>query len=287
MRDLLDQIEIWLKNGQSVVLATVIKTWGSAPRRTGSTMCINSKMEFQGSVSGGCVETAVIEQALTVINSNQNQLLEYGVSQEQAWEVGLACGGTIEVYLQAISDQQAQQISTLIELATENESALLVVELGDKTHYDVVLASQINSCPLFDQSESELLNKSLQQDRTRVIEKNHKRYFIHPFNPQLALYIIGAVHIAQQLVPIIMPLGFNVSVVDPRAAFATKERFPNVELITRWPQQVFTELNFNHRTAVIALTHDPKFDDPALKAALRSDAFYIGALGSKNALFAN
>lgn len=278
---ILKQLLEWRSKGDGVALATVIKTWGSAPRRTGSTMCINSKMEFQGSVSGGCVETVVIEQALSVIKSGQNRLLEFGVSNEQAWEVGLACGGTIEVYLQKVGDHQAEQLSKLIQLVAENESSILVVELGEKTHYDVIQAGQIHGSAMFDQGESELINKSLQRDRTLVIENNHSRYFIHPFNPQLALYIVGAVHITQQLVPIIQPLGFKVSVVDPRTAFASKERFPDVELITWWPKQVFAEINLNHRTAIIALTHDPKFDDDALIAALNSDAFYIGALGSR------
>ncbi len=278
---ILETLLEWYSQGEGVALATVIKTWGSAPRRAGSTMCINSKMEFQGSVSGGCVETAVIEQALTVINSGQNQLLEFGVSSERAWEVGLACGGTIEVYLQAITGQQAEQLSALIELKAENESAIVIVELGKKTHYEVLLASQIHCCKLHDQGVAEVLNKSLRQDRAIVLEKNHNRYFIQPFNPQLTGYIIGAVHITQQLVPILTPLGFKVSVVDPRTAFATKARFPDVEIITNWPQEVFPKLNLNHRTAVIALTHDPKFDDHALIAALHSDAFYIGALGSR------
>lgn len=244
-------------------------------------MCINSQMSFEGSVSGGCVETAVIEQALEVIKSAKNRLLEFGVSNEQAWEVGLACGGTIEVYLQAISDQQATQISTLIELVVKNDSAILIVELGEMTRYQVIPHSEIHAHRLFDQDESAVLEKSLRQDRTFVLEKNQVRYFIQPFNPQLTAYIIGAVHIAQYLVPIITPLGFKVTVIDPRAAFATSERFPDVELINRWPQQACAELNLNHRAAVIALTHDPKIDDPALKAALNSHAFYIGALGSR------
>ena len=278
---ILKQLLAWHSNGDGVVLATVINTWGSAPRRTGSTMCINSSMEFQGSVSGGCVETAVIEHASAVIKSGQNQLLEFGVSNEQAWEVGLACGGTIEVYLQVISDEQAEQLSALIELLGKSESAVLVVELGDTTHYDVIAGHQIDHYPALAQIEVEQLNKSLQKDRAVVIENNQNRYFIQPFNPQLTLYIVGAVHISQQLVPIISPLGFKVYVVDPRTAFATKDRFPEVDLIIQWPQQALAGSKLNHRSAIVVLTHDPKFDDQALIAALRSEVFYIGALGSR------
>ena len=192
--------------------------------------------------------------------------------------MGLACGGTIEIFLQAIADKQARQISELIKLSERNESAMVIVDLEGDTLFDIVTKDQINNCTLL---EHDALQKVLRQDRGRVIENKHHRYFIQPFNPQLHLFIIGAVHITQHLVPVIMPLGFNVSVVDPRSAFATTERFPGVDLITQWPQQVFEHLKLNHRTAVIALTHDPKFDDPALMAALRSDAFYIGALGSR------
>ena len=279
--DILKQLLEWRSNGEDVALATVINTWGSAPRRTGSTMCINSKMEFQGSVSGGCVETAVIEQALNVIKSRQNKLLEFGVSHEQAFEVGLACGGTIEIFLQAITNQQAQQIAVLIELSAKNESAALIVELEEKSQIDLITRNQIQDYSLFSDAESELLIKSLQQDRALVLEKNQSRYFVHPFNPQLNLYIIGAVHISQQLVQVLSPLGIKMSVIDPRSAFATKERFPDVELICQWPQQVFEDLTLNHRSAMVTLTHDPKFDDQALIAALNSDAFYIGALGSR------
>ena len=279
--DILKQLLEWRCKGEDVALATVINTWGSAPRRTGSTMCINSKMEFQGSVSGGCVETAVIAQALDVIKSRQNKLLEFGVSDEQAFEVGLACGGTIEIFLQAISDEHAKRLAALIELSVKNESAALVVELKEKSLIEVVTGNQIDDYSLFNDAESEQLTKSLQHDRALTIDKNQSRYFIHPFNPQLSLYIIGAVHITQQLVEIISPLSFKVSVIDPRAAFATKQRFPDVELICQWPQQAFEELSLNHRSAIVTLTHDPKFDDQALIAALRSDAFYIGALGSR------
>ena len=278
---ILKQLLNWRSNGDDVALATVINTWGSAPRRTGSVMAINSRMEFQGSVSGGCVETAVIEQALAVLKSGESQLLEFGVTNEQAFEVGLACGGNIEIYVQAISENQALEVSRIIELSAQNESAILVVELQNNALFDVIEKDRIYDYQHLESAECELLSNALMQDRAHTIKKNHRRYFIHPFNPQLSMYVVGAVHITQQLVPIIAPLGFNVFVVDPRTAFATKERFPGVELITQWPQQVFAQLPINHRTAVIALTHDPKFDDHALMAALQSDAFYIGALGSR------
>ena len=278
---ILNQLLEWRLKGHQTAMATVIKTWGSAPRRTGSTMAINDQMAFQGSVSGGCVETAVIEQALAAIRTKDSQLLEFGVSHEQAWEVGLACGGRIEILVQYITDQKADQISTLIDLAARDESAVLLVGLDSDSVFEVVKHDQLSGYSFFDSTENAVLQKSLVQDKAYVIEKDQARYFSQPFNPEVRLYITGAVHITQQLARVIEPLGLKVIVVDPRAAFATPERFPNVELIRRWPVQAFAELNLNHRTAVIALTHDPKFDDPALKAGLDSDAFYIGALGSR------
>lgn len=278
---ILKQLLEWRSDGDGVALATVIKTWGSAPRRAGSSMCINSQMKFQGSVSGGCVETAVIQQALEVIESGHNRLLQFGVSDETAFEVGLACGGTIEIYVQGICDHKGEQITELIELSERNESAVLTFDLDDRGLFEVTQKDLIKDASGLESGDQERLYGALKQDRAHDFEKNGQRFFIQPCNPPLTLYIVGAVHITQELVPIIKPLGFKVSVVDPRAAFATEQRFPAVKLITRWPQQVFAQTNLNHRTAVITLTHDPKFDDPALIAALRSPAFYIGALGSR------
>ena len=271
----------WKSAGRNVALATVIKTWGSAPRRMGSIMCIDADMQFEGSVSGGCVETAVIDQAMETIKTGRAQLLEFGVSNNQAWEVGLACGGNIEVFVQPILDQELIELSNLIDLNLENTPALLLNKLDQESQFNVVATDQIDNHEVLSDSHNEVARSSIRQDRPHVIEVDACRYFIQPFNPDLNVYIVGAVHITQQLVPIIELLDFNIHVIDPRSAFANEQRFPNVNLVTQWPNEFFVGSILNHRSAVITLTHDPKFDDPALNAALNSDAFYIGALGSR------
>jgi len=276
---IIKQVLAWRSEGHSVALATVIKTWGSAPRRIGSMMCINTQMQFEGSVSGGCVETAVIDQAINTIKTGQGQLLEFGVSNEQAWEVGLACGGNIEVFVKPITDEDVEHFSRLVALNQHNDAALVLTQLDQQSELEVLSIDQIIDHAQL--SDKELAHNSLRQDRPLIIADDGGRFFIQPINPDLNVFIVGAVHISQQLVPIINQLGFNIFVVDPRGAFASAERFPGINLVKQWPNEYFSNAVLNHRSAVIALTHDPKFDDPALLAALNSNAFYIGALGSR------
>ena len=279
--EIINNVLTFKADKRSCALATVVNTWGSAPRRSGAMMCIDADMAFMGSVSGGCVESAVIEQALGVIQSNQPQLLEFGVSDEQAFEVGLACGGNIEIYVQAISEKHIDALEKLISLNRLDKAAVLMFDLGRGTDINVIERDQLNTVQGFDDVEIEGIQQAIRRDKTLIFEHQQSRCFVQPFNPPLNLFIVGAVHIAQQLAPIASQLGFSVNVIDPRTAFANQARFPKSNLITQWPTKVFEDLKLTHRSAVIALTHDPKFDDPALMGALESDAFYIGALGSR------
>ncbi len=276
----LDQAVSWKAGAKEVALATVIKTWGSAPRRSGSMMCINSQLDFQGSVSGGCVETAVIDQAINCIKTGKSELLEFGVSNEQAWEVGLACGGNIEIFVQKVTNAIEKELTEVIQLNAQDKASILLVELEQQSNLVAISVDDINSSVNLSDTDKTSAMQALRLDRPVTIEQN-PRCFMQPFNPQVNVYIVGAVHISQKLVSILRELGFQVHVIDPRVAFATEERFPEVNLVHKWPQEFFDDQKLNHRSAVITLTHDPKFDDPALKAALNSQAFYIGALGSR------
>ena len=276
----LNQALHWKVKGLQVALATVVKTWGSAPRRSGSMMCINSDLEFEGSVSGGCVETAVIDQAMNCIKTRRAELLEFGVSNEQAWEVGLACGGNIEIFVQPMTDQVAKELTEVIRFNKQDKASILLAQLEQQSRLVVIADSEINSSVALSETDKISARQALRLDRPVIIGQD-SNCFVQPFNPEINVYIVGAVHISQKLVSIVRELDFNVHVVDPRAAFATEERFPDVNLVCQWPNEFFADQALNHRSAVITLTHDPKFDDPALKAALNSKAFYIGALGSR------
>ena len=255
----------WTEAGGRAALATVIETWGSAPRRAGAQMVVSGEGRMEGSVSGGCVEGAVVVEALEALEAGETRLLEYGVSDGDAFAVGLACGGTIRVLvepvgpggmptdmLRALVEKRAARVPVAYEVALDG-SARRLVEDGHETRF--------------------------RSDRSGVTEDGQQFVAIH--NPPLRLAIIGAVHIAQALVPMARIAGFDAVVVDPREAFGSQARFPEATVINDWPDAALAGVGVDARTALVLLTHDPKLDDPALHVGLRSKAFYIGALGSK------
>lgn len=265
----------WGRGGDAVALATVLKTWGSAPRQPGAQMCIRADRTFVGSVSGGCVEGAVIQEALGLIESGGHKLLEFGVSDEEAWEVGLACGGRVEVFVEALSD--ADWLHDVLSAREIKRGCVLAWDLGDATRQLLF--------PLDESEEGTRLESvardALRRDRSERWEIGGRAYFLQVFNPPVQVVIVGAVHIAQPLAAMVHEAGFNVAVVDPREAFATEERFPNTPLHRAWPAEALDDIGIGHRTAIVTVTHDPKLDDPALQSALASPAFYVGALGSR------
>ena len=265
----------WISQGKKVALATVVGTWGSSPRPTGSHLIVDSKSNFVGSVSGGCIEGAVITEALETISDGQVRVLEFGVTNEQAWDVGLACGGNIRLFVESITDTKE------LELIADMRPLTIVTELSSgKKRLLNANNSLTGSLQL-----SETLEKSVQEvvrnDVSKLISVESNEYFVELLNLPLRMIIVGAVHISQALVGFAKSAGFEVSVIDPRGTFATKTRFPGVTLIDEWPDDAVNTLKPDNRTALITLTHDPKLDDPALEAALTSECFYIGSLGSK------
>ena len=246
----------WHKLGHRVVFAFVIQTWGSSPRQVGSIMLIRDDKTISGSVSGGCVEGAVVETAMTMMDSAGCQRMDFGVADADAWEVGLSCGGEISIWLVPVAEKYFSA-----DLLHKSASAIAAREpLGLK--FDLA-TGQVQMVP--PPSASVL-------DGTSFI-------FLQIPGPQLV--IIGAAHISQHLAPLATQIGFRVSIIDPRGIFTTLERFPGIALYNCWPEEILAEMVLDQETAMVTLTHDPKIDDSALKFGLSHPLFYIASLGSK------
>ena len=254
----------WHEKGFGAVIATVVETWGSAPRRVGSQLIVSGDGHIAGSVSGGCVEAAVVLEALDALKDGKTRLLEYGVSDDDAFAVGLACGGKIRILVEPVGKQMPQE---------------LLQELADAIAKDQSVIYEINTKTFQRRLVYDDYNERIRQNRSGF--KDDKITFLNVYSPRLKIDIIGAVHIAQALVPIAKIAGFSPRVIDPRESFANHERFGSIEISNDFPDVALTKIEPNFRTAVVLLTHDPKLDDPALYIALRSEAFYIGALGSR------
>lgn len=258
----------WLQSGARVALATVVQTWGSAPRQPGAQLAIRADGTMMGSVSGGCVEGAVVFEAMEALQDGKPRLLTYGVADDLAFEVGLACGGTIRILVEPIGpDAPALHPDMLADLVAARAARQPLALLTDLDSFTRQLVGP-DALGLADRFRA---------DRSGPDEAGQ---MITVHNPPLRLVIVGAVHIAQALVPMARLAGYDPVVVDPRDAFASDARFPGVTLLRDWPDEALDALGPDARTAVVTLTHDSKLDDPAIIAALRSDVFYLGSLGS-------
>ena len=266
----------WRRSGRQVAIATVIHTWGSSPRPVGSKLIVDEDANFLGSVSGGCVEGAVIEAALDVLESGRPALLDFGVADEKAWTVGLSCGGKISIAIERLDDVDDVE-NALADLRAGREVAMATrLATGERGRLD-----QIDARGRLREETVDALRSAGSEKSSRRVETPDGAFFIEFWRPSLRLVLIGAVHIAQALAPIAEACGYETIVIDPRGAFASPERFPDVRLLAQWPDDVLPEIGLDAGCALVALTHDPKIDDRALGVALRSKAFYIGALGSR------
>jgi xanthine dehydrogenase accessory factor len=225
------------------------------------------------------VEGAVIEGAVEAMASGAPRTLDFGVSDEDAWAVGLACGGKVSIYVEPVDDALAEKLGEVLSDRERRRGAVLVAALGGPAHTLLHPLEDVTD-PATD-PVGHAAREALIADRSTVLETAEGDVFLQVHNPPLRLVIVGAVHITQALAPMAALAGFDVTVVDPRRAFATDARFPDVHLARAWPDEVLPGLGIDHRTAVVTLSHDPKLDDPALEAALASSAFYVGALGSR------
>lgn len=260
-----EQALAWIAAGKEAALATVVQTWGSAPRQAGSQLAISSEMEIMGSVSGGCVEGAVVEAAMETLADGIPQILEYGVSDEQAFAVGLACGGKIRILVEPVGIGQGPDVALieqLVQMRCDRKAAAYTVDV--KNWQRAVISPNPALAARFADDKS-----SFDGDT-----------FIAIHNPPLRLIVVGAVHIAQPLLQMARLNGFDTTLVDPREAFATPARFPNQTLVHDWPDVALQAAHLDARTAVVTLSHDPKIDDPAIRVAMESNVFYLGSLGS-------
>jgi xanthine dehydrogenase accessory factor len=260
----------WARSGAGAALATVVETWGSAPRPKGAQLAVSGAGEMAGSVSGGCVEGAVVAEALEALEDGRPRILEFGVSDTDAFAVGLACGGTIRVLVEPLGRGQGPDlalIAALTDARAARRQAVYAVRPDDWSRRLILGPDD----PLWPEAQAALV-----ADQSGFAAD----WFLGVHNPPLRMAIVGAVHIAQALAPMARIVGFDVTILDPREAFASEARFPGFALVHDWPDEALAAFAPNARSAIVTLTHDPKLDDPAIQAALASPAFYLGCLGS-------
>ena len=255
MREVLSELKAWTADHEQVALATVVETWGSSPRPLGSKMVVTRSGKMAGSVSNGCIEGAVFEEAQKVLKAGVPKLAAFGVADDVAFSVGLACGGHIEVFIQPLGPVHER----LMELLDGDRPATLRTNLVT--------------------GEAALTEGTIPGSE---LARRDGDWFVEPLRRPAHLVIVGAIHIAIPLHRLAKLMGYRVTVIDARAKFATKERFPDAdELIVAWPDEAASKLTLDYSTYVVILTHDPKFDLPALRSVLGKEVGYIGAIGSR------
>jgi len=282
VNDVLTELSDWNARGDSAALAMVVDTQRSAPRPIGTKMAISEYGEVAGGVSGGCVEGAVVEIADRVLNhGDPPQLVHFGIADSEAWDVGLPCGGEIDVWVQTYEPSRFTEIATaggraaevtLLEGARPGSKLLLEAD-GSR--------SGSLGAPELDDEGERVANELLWTDAS----VRRGSMFVDIVAPPPRLLLFGAVDIASHVCTLARDAGWVPYVVDPRARFATRERFPDAEeVVAAWPEEALAELGpIDPATSVAVLTHDPKLDDAVLHIALRSPARFIGAMGSKRA----
>src|SRR5919204_6532590 len=260
MRDVLDDVRRMVARGDRVAIATVVDTRRSAPRPLGSRLAVSSSGEMAGSVSGGCVESDVYLRAEEVIAGGAPQLVPYGISDDDAFDVGLPCGGEIEVFVQMLDADELERVSGAIER-------------GDRLSVTTTISGPGAGEKAYGPGEAH--STAARADATTFVEH---------YAPPPVLMIFGAVDTGQALARMAKQVGFRTIVSDARPKFATRERLPDAdEIVVGWPAAAYERHELDEATYVVVLTHDPRFDEPALGPALRSAAPYIGALGSRRA----
>jgi xanthine dehydrogenase accessory factor len=288
----LEAIETWWRDGERVATATVVETKKSAPQPVGTKMAVNASGEIAGAVSGGCVEGAVVEVAERIIDGAPPQLLHYGIADEEAWDVGLPCGGEISVWVEAYVPGGLRSRFAELARAGARVAVVTVVQGASGSQRGAKLLLTAGGEPEGTLGDPELAGAALTLAGEALWSMagglhavGDRTLFVDVAAPAHRLVIVGAVDFAVQLTMVARLAGWRALVVDPRARFATAQRFPAAErVLVAWPQDAFRELApLDPATAVAVLTHDPKLDDAALTAALASDAGYIGAMGSRRA----
>ena len=298
MRELLDTLAAWQADGVGVGRAVVVRTFGSAPRPEGAVLLAAADGRIAGSVSGGCVEGAAYEEIERARRDGVNRVIRYGISDEQAWDVGLACGGTIDVLVEATVPAEVVTAGRDIEHGRAIVTLLPADAPGPEFGPHEPGAGEPAAAPLVvgedgsltgslgePVSDAELVRAGLDalaSGTSRTVELAGRSLFVEAFPVRPRLVVVGAVQVAIELVALARLVGYETVVIDGRAAFATPERFPGVDrLIVGWPDEVADEIGLGPADAVAVLTHDVKFDEPAIIEALRRGCRYVGAVGSR------
>jgi xanthine dehydrogenase accessory factor len=273
MHDVLSAARAWLDEGGRVALATVVGTWGSAPVGIGGQMVVAPDGRFQGSVSGGCVEGEVIAEAEDILADGSPKTLTFGVADETAWQVGLPCGGQIKVYVERLdADSGPALLDRAVNARATRQGLVIRTHLNDGRR------------EFFERDDPRgdaVIQQHFASGESELQETPNGEVFLHALVPPARVLIIGATHIGQILAQLVKLAGYEVIVIDPRTAFAAEARFPGIRLDTEWPQDTIPKIGLDPYTAVVALAHVGHIDDEALKLAMRSQCFYVGALGSR------
>jgi len=302
MKELLDTLAAWQGEGLDVGRAVVVRTFGSAPRPEGAVLLYASDGRIAGSVSGGCVEGAAAEEIEKARADGHARVIRYGISDEQAWDVGLACGGTIDVLVEPVVPTAAVEAARRSGGAGGHGAAVITPLPADAPpgafgahepgpgappqsplilHDDGRLEGTL-AVPALDAELIAAAHEALRRGLSRTVEVGGRSLFVEVFPVRPRLVVVGAVEVARSLVRLARELGYETVVIDGRASFATAERFPDVDrLVVGWPDEVADEIDLGPNDAVAVLTHDVKFDEPAIVEALRRGCRYVGAVGSK------
>jgi xanthine dehydrogenase accessory factor len=294
MREVFEEIEAWHKEGKPVAIATNVKKEGPSLRPLGAKMAMTTAQEIAGSVTGGCIEGAVYEEAQEVIKSGTPKLLHYGVpNNESPWEVSLSCGGTLDVFVEALDSPAWREIYPALKTCLEEDQLAVVATVLSRPNLGNKLMLWSDGHTLGSLGSNELDNQARiwMQNQMAIQLPNWTSFHVgnddvevfgDVFAPAARMIVIGAVHIAIPLVKLAKTLGYHTVVIDPRTAFATRERFPDVdELIVEWPSIALEKLHPDQGTYIAVLSHDEKLDNPALQVALSSPARYVGVLGTR------
>jgi xanthine dehydrogenase accessory factor len=267
VREILSELERWRSRDERMAMARVVSTRRSAPRPVGSKLIVSEHGEMAGSVSGGCVESEVVEAAREVLAGGAPRVLTYGISDDLALSVGLPCGGEIDVW---VDEPDPKLLEQLIEISRDEQRAVYLVDLDDGTQQ------------LMRDGDSDVADELIRSGHSKIVEVEGRRVFADVFGPPPRLLVYGAVDTADALCTAARAIGWHTIVADARGRFATRERLPNADdVMVAWPEDALAQVVPDHTTAIVVLTHDDKFDVPMLIGALESEAFYIGALGSR------